>query len=311
MTTRPDSSRLLGSFPPLVTPFLPDAGPAGAGDVDLDAYAALVSHHRTAGSHGVTVCGTTGEPSMLTIAERKALLDTALAAADGELPVIAATGSESLPATLELTAHAAGAGAAAVLVVTPYYSKPPARGLVAYFRAVADAAPGVPLLLYHIPGRAGVGVSADTVATMADEIPTLVGMKHASDDVAFVTSVLARVGDDFRIFVGKEDLSLPMMAIGACGLINAVGNLVPGEVARLADAVLTGDLTGARRLHDLLFELNQAVFWDTNPIPMKHLMMRTGLLPAATHRLPMAPADPALVARLDDLVSRHPLLGGR
>jgi len=293
---------LRGSFPPLVTPFHHD-------QIDLATYDSLVAQQVDGGSDGITVCGTTGEPSTLDIGERQTLLDRALAAADGRLPVIAATGSESLRATRALSLHAANAGASAILVVTPYYVKPPQRGLVAYFEAVAEVTGEVPLLVYHIPGRAGVGVAVDTMATLAERIPTLVGMKHAADDVSYVTAVRHAIGDDFRVFVGKEDLTLPMMSVGACGAINAVGNLAPAKVAALCRAANEGRLADAKSLHDELFELNQAVFWDTNPIPLKYLMAEIGLLPRPTHRLPMVGADDALARRLDALLARTSWLG--
>jgi 4-hydroxy-tetrahydrodipicolinate synthase len=291
---------LRGSYPPLVTPFI-------GGEVDHDGYAELVERQVHGGSHGIVVTGTTGEPSTLSVAERAALVDTAVVAAHGRLPVVAATGSQSLAETLELTAAAESAGADAVLVVTPYYIRPPQRGLVAYFTKVAKST-GLPLLIYHIPGRAAVDLTVDSVAAIADSSPNLVGMKHASPDLGYAGRLMRRLGGDFRLFVGLEELSLPLLAMGAAGLMNAVGNLAPGRVAALCEAVFAGDLAQARRVNDDLAELNEAVFWDTNPIPMKYLMKRMGLLAENEHRSPMAPATPELCGRLDDLLARTPFL---
>ena len=287
---------LRGSFVPLVTPFDEDL------KVDYGTYAHLVDRQVAGGSHGVVVTGTSGEPSSLTVSERAELVRVAVEASAGRLPVVAATGSQSLAETVELTRQAEAAGADAVLVVTPYYSVPPQRGLVAYFAAVGQVT-GLPLLIYHIPGRAAVTISVDSVAAIADRLPTLAGMKYAGRDLGYLTGLLGRLGRDFTVFVGLEELSLPMMAVGAQGLMNAAGNVLPGPVAALADAVNDGDLARARDLHFRLDRLNKAIFWDTNPIPVKYLLERTGVLPAARHRLPLMPASPELQNRLDQLLA--------
>ncbi|MDQ1502237.1 MAG: 4-hydroxy-tetrahydrodipicolinate synthase, partial [Actinomycetota bacterium] len=285
-----ETNALRGSYPPLVTPFR-------KGVVDEDAYARLVEFQAAEGSHGIVVTGTTGEPSTLTLEERARLVKVAVEAAGGRLPIVAATGSQSHAETLWLSEQAVRAGASALLVVTPYYVRPPQRGLVAYFVDLARRW-DLPLLAYHIPGRTAVAMEPATIEQIAESAPTFVGMKHAQNDLGLVTEVLRRLGSDFRIFVGLEDLSLPMLAVGATGLMNAVGNLAPARVAALYEAVASGDLRWARALHDELAELNQAVFWDTNPIAIKCLMRKLGILPTNEHRLPMMPATPELEARL-------------
>jgi len=291
---------LRGSYPPLVTP-LRD------GEVDTETFAHLVEVQVREGSHGVVVAGTTGEPTTLTTRERVRLVEVAVKASAGRIPVVAATGSQSLAETLELTAAAEKAGAQAALVLTPYFVKPPPRGLVDYFVEVGRST-RLPLLVYHIPGRAAVEVKPDTVAQIAERLPNLVGLKHAANDLGFVSAVLHRLGPAFRVFAGLEELSFPMLAIGASGLMNAVGNLAPRRVADLYRAAARGDAATARRLHDELFELNQAVFLDTNPIPIKYMMKRIGLLPSEEHRLPMVSATPELAARLDGVLRRAGLL---
>ena len=289
---------LRGSYPPLVTPFTDGA-------VDHVAYARLVEHVIDGGSQGIVVNGTTAEPTTLTGSERKALLETAVRAVRGRVPVIAATGTQSFAESVELTTHAEQAGAQAALVVTPYFSRPPVDGMVEYYAAIA-AKTALPLLVYHIPGRAAVSLPADAFAAIGERAPNLVGVKHASTDLAFVTELLARMGPQFRVFVGLEEMSFPMMAVGASGLMNAAGNLVPREVASLATAVLRGEMSAARALHEALFELNRSIFWDTNPIPLKYLLASRGLLPGNEHRLPMRPAPPELRSRLDALSARLP-----
>jgi 4-hydroxy-tetrahydrodipicolinate synthase len=295
--------RLKGSIPPLVTPFR-------RGAVDYDAYARLVAFQIQNGSHGILVNGTTAEPSTLSVEERNRLVDVAVQTAAGRVPVVAATGSQSLRETTELTEHAAKAGADALLIVTPYYIRPPQRGLAAYYLELASMTE-LPWMVYHIPGRAAVNVTIETLQELRAKSPTFVGMKHAVNDLALVSECHAVLGPDFRIFVGLEELSFPMMAVGACGLMNAVGNLRPRILADLCDAVWRGDLAAAQQLHHRLFEINQAVFFDTNPIPMKYMMRRLGILEVNEHRLPMVPATAELERRLDGVLRRAGLIEER
>lgn len=293
-----DLARLKGSIPPLITPFRDGA-------VDLEAYARLVEFHVREGSHGVLVNGTTAEPSTLTLAERNQLVDVALATAAGRILVVAATGSQSLAESEALTTHAVRAGADALLIVTPYYIRPPQRGLVEYYLALTNGH-DVPWMIYHIPGRTAVQVTLETVIELAQRSPSFVGMKHAFNDLGFVSECLGAL-PDFKVFVGLEELSFPMMAIGGIGLMNAVGNLHPRILAEMCDAVWAGDLARGRTLHQRLLELNKAVFYDTNPIPIKYMMKRLGLLERNEHRLPMVPATPELEARLDAVLERSGL----
>lgn len=292
--------QLHGSITPIVTPFR-------GGQVDYDTYASLLLRHVSEGGHGVLVNGTTAEPSTLTVEERNRLVDVAVQAVGGRTQIVAATGSQSHAETVVLTDHATRAGVDGLLIVTPYYAKPPQRGLVEYYVDLA-ARTSLPVMVYHIPGRTAVGVTLDTFKQIADRAPNFVGMKHAVNDLGFVTECLRHFGPDFRIFVGLEELSFPMLAVGACGLMNAVGNLAPGTVARLYEAVRRGDMAEARQRHFSLFELNQAVFFDTNPIPIKYMMKRMGLLPTNEHRLPMVPAGPDLEKRLDGTLARAQLI---
>ncbi|MGE0800566.1 MAG: 4-hydroxy-tetrahydrodipicolinate synthase [Lautropia sp.] len=296
-----DSGFLVGSIPPIVTPFRDGA-------VDYDTYARLIDFQIDNGTHGILVNGTTSEPSTLTQEERTLLVKTAVQAANGRVPVVAATGSQSHDETAALTDGAGRAGADALLIVTPYYIRPPQRGLVAYYESLARRTE-LPMMIYHIPGRTAVNVELDTLTAITERVPHLVGMKHAANDLGYVTRAIAALGPQFRIFVGLEEFSFPMMAVGACGLMNAVANVAPRQVADLANAVMAGDMARARMLHDQLHALNEAVFYDTNPIPMKYMMKRLGLLPDNTHRLPMVPASPEIERRLDDVLARAGLLG--
>jgi 4-hydroxy-tetrahydrodipicolinate synthase len=292
--------RIKGSIPPLITPFR-------NGAVDHDAYADLVQFQLDEGTHGILVNGTTSEPSALTVQERNRQVDVTLRVAGGKVPVVAATGSQSLAETQKLTRHAVNAGVDALLIVTPYYCKPPQRGLVEYYLKVMEGL-DTPWMIYHIPGRTAVSVTLDTLKELKQRSPNLVGMKHAVNDLGFVSSCLGAFGSEFRIFVGLEELSFPMMAVGAAGLMNAVGNLRPGILAEMCDAVWESDIPRGRVLHQQLLEINQAVFYDTNPIPMKYMMKRLGIIPDNEHRLPMVPAAPELERRLDGVLERAGLI---
>ena len=295
--------RLKGSIPPLITPFR-------NGEVDYDTYARLVEFQIREGSHGILVNGTTSEPASLTTDERNRLVDVAIKIAKGRVPICAATGSQSLWETKILTKHAANAGADALLIVTPYYTRPQQRGMVQYYLETMQGI-STPWMIYHIPGRTAVSVTLDTVKELKDKSPNFVGMKHAVNDLDFVTECLAAVGRDFRIFVGLEDLSFPMMTVGACGLMNAVGNLRPKVLSEMCEAVWRGDLKTAQDLHYRLHGLNKAVFFETNPTPMKYMAKRLGIIDRNEHRLPMVPATPELEKRLDKVLQDAGLLGAR
>jgi 4-hydroxy-tetrahydrodipicolinate synthase len=290
------AQRLQGSIPPLVTPFK-------EGAIDYAAYGRMVDFHVANGSHGVLVNGTTAEPATLTLEERNRLVDIAVERIAGRITVVAATGSQSLAESAALTDHAVKAGADALLIVTPYYTKPPQRGLIDYYLALAERHE-TPWMVYHIPGRTAVSVTLDTFTALRKRSPTFVGMKHAANDLGFVTECLAAFGPEFRIFAGLEELSFPMLTIGACGLMNAVGNLQPALLARMCEETWAGNLAAGRALHDEMLEINQSVFWDTNPIPIKYMMKRLGLIETNAHRLPMVAATPDLERRLDDLLLR-------
>lgn len=296
-----DKDFLRGSIPPLITPFKD-------GEVDYEAYANLVEFQISKGSHGILVNGTTSEPSSLTVEERNRVVDVAVEAAAGRTQVVVATGSQSYAETEALTRHAASkAEVDALLIVTPYYSRPPQRGLVEYYKRL-NALHDKPWMIYHIPGRAAVDVKIETAQEIDASCPTFVGMKHASLDLGYVSDLFEHVHDDLRVFVGLEELSFPMMAVGACGLMNAVGNLNPKPLADMCEAVWRGDLFAARDLHRALFEINKAVFYDINPIPMKYMMKRLGIIPHNEHRLPLVSAAPDLEKRLDEVLRRNGML---
>lgn len=291
---------LVGSYPPITTPFRD-------GKVDFDTYAKLLEFQVTNGTHGIVVNGTTSEPSTLTLDERNSLVKCAVEVVGKRIPVVAQTGSQSHAETVELTEFATRVGADALLVVTPYYIRPSQRGLVAYYDDIGKHT-DLPLLLYHIPGRTAVSVEINTLQQIADKVPHFVGIKHAVNDHGFVTSMIQNLGSEFRIFVGLEEFTYPMMALGAHGTMNAVANLVPARIAALCNAILAGDMKLSRQLHFELYGLNHSIFYDTNPTPLKYMMKRLGIVERNEHRLPMLPATPELEKRLDDVLQRAGLL---
>ena len=240
----------------------------------------------------------------LTLDERNRLAKAAVETARGRVPVVAATGSQSHAETIALVAAAEKAGADAHVDRHAVLRQAAAARTGRVLHGPRRAERRLPMLIYHIPGRTAVWLDLDTLERIAEEVSHFVGIKHAVNDLAFVTQMLARFGAEFRVFVGLEELSFPMLAVGARGVMNAVANIAPRRVAELCELVQAGDLNGARKLHFELFELNLAVFFDTNPIPMKYMMKRVGLMPGNEHRLPMVPATPELERRLDEVLVR-------
>jgi 4-hydroxy-tetrahydrodipicolinate synthase len=289
-----------GSYTPLVTPF-------AEGEIDYDAFDASVDRQVRSGSHGVVVTGTSGEPTSLSAAERAALYLRAVAVADGRIPVIAATGSPDQHGTLALTTAAEKSGADAVMVVAPAFVKPSQAGLVEHFRTVASSTE-LPVLLYNIPGRAGISIEADTVKRIVDACPNVVGVKHASADLDYVTDLLLSLGADFQLFCGLESFSYPFLALGGCGLMNAVGNLLPGRVAALCEAAQRDDHHEALQIHRELFAINRAVFFETNPVPLKAMLSLWGA-GSAEVRPPLSQLDATTAERvaavLRDYEERH------
>ena len=295
-----DKDFLIGSVPPLITPFKD-------GKVDFDTYGKLIEHQIAGGTHGILVNGTTSEPSTLTVEERNQLVKFAVEVTAKRIPVVAQTGAQSHADSVVLTEYAHQAGADALLILTPYFIRPPQRGVIEYYADLGKRS-NLPLMMYHIPGRSAFKVELASLVEISERLPHFIGIKHAVDDHNFVTQMLAKLGADFRVFAGLEEFTFSMMALGAQGTMNAVANVAPRKVADLTNAALAGNMAEARRLHYELFELMCAVFYDTNPIPMKYMMKRLGIIGRNEHRLPMLAATPELEKRLDGVLQRAGLL---
>ena len=286
---------LRGAYCPLVVPFRD-------GRIDFDAYASLIERQIAEGSHGLLVNATSGEPTMLSVEERGALVEFAIKAANGRRPVCAGTASESFEATAALIDRFDKAGADSILVVTPFYSAPPQRGAVSYF-ARLGARTRRPFLIYHIPARAGFTLAVDTLAAIRDEVPHFAGLKNTDTDVGFVTGALARLGRDFRIFAGLELPTLPMLGIGGCGMMITASNVAPRLVSQLYETFAKGDIDGAIALNLKLYPLFRGVALESSPIPVKYMLKRLGVLKTNEHRSPLVPASPEVEKQLDKVLA--------
>jgi 4-hydroxy-tetrahydrodipicolinate synthase len=268
---------LRGTYPALVTPFRD-------GQVDESALRALVDHVIEGGVEGVVPCGTTGESVTLSDAEHARVIAVVVEQAKGRVPVIAGAGTVSTRHTIELAEHARAAGADGLLLVCPYYNRPTQAGLEAHFRAVLAAVP-LPSILYNIPGRTGVDLALETLERLAD-VPAIVGIKEATGNVMRAQQILARCGDRFAVLSGDDALTLPMLSVGACGVISVTANLLPRSTSEVCRAWHAGDARRARELHLGLLPVHESLFIESNPGPVKMALSRGGLL-APEVRLPL------------------------
>jgi 4-hydroxy-tetrahydrodipicolinate synthase len=289
-----------GAITPLITPFHAD------GSIDFEAIPRLIEWQLEQGTHGISVGGSTGEPTSQTIGERIAVMRAAAEAIDGRCPLLPGTGSALMAETLELTAEAQQLGAAGALVVTPYYARPQQQGLFDWYARVANEFPDMPLLVYNVPIRAAVEIAPATVGRLRRAHPNIVGIKETTKDFEHVSYVLDVCGSDFIALSGIELLCYPMLCLGGRGHLSCVGNFAPRPVAELYDAFEAGDHDRARRLHYDLHALVDAAFAETNPAPAKWVMERLGLLGSGLAREPLAPLSEGAQARVLELLAASP-----
>jgi 4-hydroxy-tetrahydrodipicolinate synthase len=287
-----------GSLVALVTPFR-------EGKVDEAKLKELVEFQIAGGTDVIVPCGTTGESPTLDHDEHKRVIDVVVQAVNRRIPVVAGTGSNSTAEAVSLTRHAKQAGADGALVVLPYYNKPTQKGLMEHCRAIADAV-DLPLILYNIPGRTGVNMLPDTLAQLADH-PNIVGMKEATGDLVQMTQDIVLCGDKLSFLSGDDTLTLPLMSVGGRGVISVVANIVPKDVAAMTHAFLNGDWKQARELHLKLFPLSQAMFIETNPIPVKTALAMMGKI-REEWRLPLCPMLEANRKKLETALRAYGLL---
>ncbi len=288
-----------GSLVPLVTPF-------HRGQVDEARFLELIAWQIESGSHGIVVAGTTGEPDALSLEEREGLVELAVKAVRKRVPVLAGTGTNNFAETLRLTQFAKRVGADAALVVVPYYVRPTQEGLYRHFRAIADAVE-LPIVLYNIPGRAAANLEPPTVARLARDCRNIVGIKEANKDFEHTNRVLHLCGPTFRVYSGIELLCFPMLAIGGAGHVSATANILPREVAQLYDLTTVGKWDAARELHYRLLPLNDALFLETNPVPVKTALGLMGKIDPEV-RLPLVPMSPDHASQLKHVLDHYDLL---
>ena len=268
-----------GSIVAIVTPFK-------GGVVDEEGYRELIEFQITNGTNAIVPCGTTGESATLSMEEHSRVIDIAIEAVNGRVPVIAGAGGNSTHEAIQLSKHAKEAGADATLQVTPYYNKPTQEGLYQHFNAIADAVP-LPQVLYNVPGRTSVNMLPETVARLA-ELNEVVAIKEASGSLGQMAEILKLAGDKITLLSGDDNVTLPVLALGGKGVISVIANIVPKDSADMVQAWEEGEISKARDLFYKLLPLSKAMFYETNPIPVKTSLGLMGKINEEM-RLPLAP----------------------
>jgi 4-hydroxy-tetrahydrodipicolinate synthase len=274
-----DTTWMRGSMVALATPFKD-------GKVDYAALEALVEWQITSGQTALVPCGSTGESATMSHAEHAEVIAAVIKTAAGRVPVIAGTGSNATNEAIELTRAAERAGARAALLISPYYNKPTQDGIVEHYRAVANAS-GLPLIVYNIPGRTGSTIEPQTLKRLSG-IDRVVGVKEATGSLDRVIDTIAACGDRFILLSGEDSLTVPMIAMGARGVITAAGNVIPKEMAQLTEAALAGRYDEARKVSYHVLPVIRALFLETNPIPVKAALSMMGRC-CDELRLPLLP----------------------
>jgi len=282
---------ITGSIVALVTPMHAD------GSVDWPALARLLDLHVDAGTAAIGAVGTTGESSTLDFSEHCDVIRFCVKHSAGRIPIVAGTGANSTSEAIELTAAAAEAGADACLLVTPYYNRPTQRGLYEHFKAINDAV-AVPQILYNVPGRTAVDMSNDTVLRLA-ELGNIIGVKDATGDVPRGRELIQRCAGEFAVYSGDDPTAMELMLAGGKGNISVTANVAPALMAQLCALALAGKRSEAEAIDARLRPLNEALFVESNPIPVKWALCQRGLIGEGI-RLPMTPLDERYHARVRD-----------
>ena len=287
-----------GSIVAIVTPF-------SNGTVDEKKLRELVDFQIENGTDAIVACGTTGESSTLDNEEHLNVISIVFEQANKRVPVIAGTGSNSTAEAIELTRKAKEIGVAGVLLVTPYYNKPTQEGLYRHYTAIADAV-DIPQILYNVPGRTGVNLLPETVARLAPH-KNIVAIKEATGSLQQASEVIALCGDQIDVFSGDDFITFPMMACGAKGVISVLANIMPKTVADLTDAFFAGDMDKARQLHLDTLKIGNAMFIESNPIPVKTALGLMGKC-SSELRLPLCEMSAANKAKLEAIMKEYKLI---
>ncbi len=282
-----------GVFPAIITPFKEDYS------LDEEGLKRNIEYLNETGIAGIVPCGTTGESATLTFEEHKKVVEIAVDCS--KVPVIAGTGSNNTREALELTCHAADAGADAALLITPYYNKPNDRGMFEHFKLIAEKC-NIPIVLYNVPKRTGIDLKPELVASLS-KLKNVVAIKEASGSLSQVSQIIEQTrGSSFSVLSGDDDLTLPIMALGATGVVSVVANVAPKKTVAMVEAMTKGDLDKARSLHYELAPLVRSMFLETNPIPVKTAQGLLGMA-AGPLRLPLAAMAPEKVEKLKEVVN--------
>ncbi|MDH4101348.1 MAG: 4-hydroxy-tetrahydrodipicolinate synthase [Nitrospirota bacterium] len=287
-----------GSITAIITPFR-------NGKLDEKSFGDLIEFQLANGTDGIVPCGTTGESATLSYEEHDRVIEFAIEAVNRRVPVIAGTGSNSTDESIMLTKHAKKAGADAALLISPYYNKPTQEGLYLHHRAVAEAV-DIPQVLYNVPGRTSVNMLPSTVARLA-RIPNIVGIKEATANLQQISEIIEMCGPDFDVLSGDDFTVLPTLAIGGKGVISVVSNVAPADMAGLCDAWFAGNIKEAQRLHFKLQPLSTAMFYETNPIPVKTAVALMGRC-ELEFRLPLCPMGEVNAQKLKSVMQGYGLL---
>jgi len=288
-----------GSIVALVTPFRNRK-------IDAKALRNLVDWHLSEGTNAIVPCGTTGESATLDYEEHLKVIELTVRAVRRRVPVIAGTGANSTDEAIMLTKRAMEAKADGALLVSPYYNKPSQEGIYRHYKAIADAVPGFPLLLYNVPGRTASNMTPATVSRLA-KIPSIVGIKEATGDMRQTSDLIRACPKTFNIISGDDFTTFTMACLGGKGVISVVANVMPGAVAEMMALLKKGDITGARKIHFMLEELNAAMFLESNPVPVKTALAMMRKI-KEEFRLPLCPMSKENKARLRGVLQKYKLV---
>ena len=289
---------LKGAFTAIVTPFK-------NGQVDEEAYRELIEFQIQGGIHGIVSVGTTGESPVLSHAEHKRVVEICIDQVQKRVPVVAGSGSNNTTESLDLTKHAQAAGADYALMITPYYNKPTQEGLYQHYKTVATQT-RIPIILYNVPGRTSVNLLPETVARLM-EFPTIVGLKEATGDLKQGSKVAELCGDRIIMVSGDDFTVLPLLSVGGLGVISVVSNVVPGDMAGMCTAFFNGDLAKAKQLHFKMWPLMEAMFYETNPVPVKTALKMMGKITGEV-RQPMCTMSQANQDKLRQVMQKYGLI---
>jgi 4-hydroxy-tetrahydrodipicolinate synthase len=287
-----------GAITAIVTPFK-------NGQFDEEAYRELIELQIKGGIHGIVPCGTTGESPTLSHVEHKRVVETCIDQVKKRVAVIAGSGSNSTAESLELTKHAESAGADAALMITPYYNKPTQEGLYQHYKTVTSQTK-IPVVVYNVPGRTSVNLLPETMARLA-EIPNIVGLKDATGDLKQGSKTLELCGDKITVLSGDDFTTFPLLCVGGQGVISVVSNVVPADMAGLCTAFFAGNLDRARELHYKMWPLTEAMFYETNPVPVKTALKLMGKITGEV-RQPLCPMSEANENKLRQVMQKYGLI---